>query len=267
MICGFLHPTFEKWLKAVDDREPAVRRTMRAVLAGVAAAAGLVWYNMIYTLPKLEYNKVHPYTSWIPITAFLILRNITPSLRLKSLGLYGWLGCITLETYVLYVFFVIIIELEVVVDILLLAADDCSLMTFNYGPLTLSPDATSQAIPHVAPFQGAKLPGTTHLTVVSLAHHAYFITHTHPHHRHQHRCQPIYLLSLLPEYPLINFTVVTALYIFLAFRLFKSTAWLRDAVIPHDDDALLCRNLLTMALGVGFAWLVGFAVQLLAQSI
>ena len=103
MICGFLHPTFERWLKAIDDREPAVRRTMRAVLGGVAVAAGLAWYSTIYTLPKFEYNKLHPYTSWIPITAFLILRNITPSLRLKSLGLYGWLGCITLETYVLYV--------------------------------------------------------------------------------------------------------------------------------------------------------------------
>jgi hypothetical protein len=31
---------------------------------------------------------------------WIVLRNITPSLRTVSLGLYGWLGCITLETYV-----------------------------------------------------------------------------------------------------------------------------------------------------------------------
>ena len=29
---------------------------------------------------------------------FIVLRNMTPSLRLWSMSLYGWLGCITLET-------------------------------------------------------------------------------------------------------------------------------------------------------------------------
>lgn len=104
MICGYLHPTFERWLKAIDDKEPVVRRTIRAAIGVVAVATMVAWYNMFYTLPKLEYNQIHPYTSWIPISAFLILRNITPTLRLKSLGLYGWMGCITLETYVLSVF-------------------------------------------------------------------------------------------------------------------------------------------------------------------
>lgn len=66
---------------------------------------------------------------------------------------------------------------------------------------------------------------------------------------------------------MVNFTIVTSLYIFLAHRLFRTTAQLRDAIIPHNDDALLRRNLITLALGVGAAWLVGFAVKVLAETI
>ena len=34
----------------------------------------------------------------LPPAAFLVLRNLTPQLRTFSLGIFGWLGCITLET-------------------------------------------------------------------------------------------------------------------------------------------------------------------------
>lgn len=43
--------------------------------------------------------------------------------------------------------------------------------------------------------------------------------------------QPIYLLTLLPGYPLLNFAAVTALYVALSHRLFATTSTLKDAVV------------------------------------
>ena len=77
--------------------------------------------------------------------------------------------------------------------------------------------------------------------------------------------QPIYLLSLLPGYPLMNFSAVTALYIVLSHRLFVLTATLRDAVVPHDDDGLLGRNAVTMAVGGAALWGIGFVAVELAK--
>lgn len=193
MLCAYLHPVFEKSLKAMDEMGASTRRSIRIIVSAFCIGALYLWYEHIYRLPKLEYNKLHPYTSWIPITAYLILRNMTPPLRLYSMGLYGWLGCITLETYVA-----------------------------QYHTWLLS-----------------KVPNS----------------------------QPIYLLSVMPGYPLINFAVVTALYIFLSHRLFKLTASLRDAVIPHDDDTLLFRNLFTMGVGLGISYLLGFAIVSVAHAL
>ena len=193
MICAYLHPKFDAWMKSVDASGPGRRRAIRSVVGGASCVVFYLWYRHVYRLPKLEYNKLHPYTSWIPITAYLMLRNLTPTLRLHAMGLYGWLGCITLETYVA-----------------------------QYHTWLLS-----------------KVPNS----------------------------QPIYILSLLPGYPLLNFSAVTAIYIFVSHRLFELTSSLRDALIPHDDDAKLGRNLLTMVVGSGVLWGVGFLVKEGAKSL
>ncbi|PSC75701.1 CAS1 domain-containing 1 [Micractinium conductrix] len=183
MICAFVHPKIEKFLQAVDAMQPMRRRAMRAALVAFWSGVGYAWYSYIYLLPKVEYNKVHPYTSWIPITVFFMLRNVTPPMRSFSMSLYGWLGCITLETYI---------------------------GQFHTWLLCKRPDG-----------------------------------------------QPIYLLTLLPGYPLLNFALVTAIYVTLSHRLFMTTGSLKDAVVPHDDNRLLLRNGLMMGVVAAVAGCFG----------
>ncbi|KDD71801.1 hypothetical protein H632_c4376p0, partial [Helicosporidium sp. ATCC 50920] len=165
----------------------ARRAAARAGLTALALAALSAWYVNVYSLPKLEYNRLHPYTSWIPITCFIVLRNMTPRMRTVSLGLYSWLGCITLETYI---------------------------GQFHTWLLTKRPDG-----------------------------------------------QPTMLLVLLPGYPLCNFALVTALYVFVSHRLFLVTNVLKDALVPHDDNRMLVRNALLGGASVAGVVAVAFAAR------
>ena len=100
MVVAWAHPHIEAAWKAIDSLPDARRLSVRAAIVAATATAGYVWYTQVYSLPKLEYNAVHPYTSWIPLTLWIVVRNITPGLRSHSLAVFGWLGCVTLETYI-----------------------------------------------------------------------------------------------------------------------------------------------------------------------
>ncbi|GAQ84773.1 cas1 domain-containing protein [Klebsormidium nitens] len=100
MMYAFGHPVVERWLERLEDLKSTTRQTVRAGLTISALAVGYYWYVAFYSLGKLEYNKVHPYTSWIPITVYIVLRNLHPTLRHWSMTLFAWCGKITLETYI-----------------------------------------------------------------------------------------------------------------------------------------------------------------------
>lgn len=50
---------------------------------------------------KFSYNKWHPYISFLPIAAFITLRNASPSLRLYSSRAFSFIGRCSLETFII----------------------------------------------------------------------------------------------------------------------------------------------------------------------
>ncbi|GFH25091.1 Cas1_acylT domain-containing protein [Haematococcus lacustris] len=62
--------------------------------------------------------------------------------------------------------------------------------------------------------------------------------------------QPKQLLVVLPGYPLVNFALVTAGYIFVSHRLFELTNAFKTLAVPHSNNQLLLRNTLLL-MGTG----------------
>eukprot|EP00756_Hemistasia_phaeocysticola_P005096 Hpha_TRINITY_DN13169_c0_g1::TRINITY_DN13169_c0_g1_i1::g.113705::m.113705 len=100
MLCANCHPASSRFLEWMDSRPPVARFGLRTAVFSGCFALGYFWYVNYFTLPKMQYNEVHPYTSCIPIFIYCVLRNLTPTLRNYSLHFFGFLGKITLETYI-----------------------------------------------------------------------------------------------------------------------------------------------------------------------
>lgn len=186
MLCGYVHPYVDSWMQQVDSMSVAARYSIRGIILAASTAVGVAWYHHVYVLPKLDYNAIHPYTSWIPITVWAFWRNLTPRMRVVSLGVFGWLGCITLETY---------------------------MGQFHTWLSSSIPDG-----------------------------------------------QPVGLMVILPGYPLLNFGIVTAVYVYLSYRLFQLTNTLKNAAVPGRDSFKVSVNGVVMASVWAAFWAIGWMV-------
>ena len=80
---------------SVASRGDLVKTVILAVLSAIFAG----WFVFVLSLEKYSYTQIHPYTSWITIVTYIIVRNFWSALRVRHVYLFAWLGKTTLETY------------------------------------------------------------------------------------------------------------------------------------------------------------------------
>ncbi|KAL5996525.1 Protein REDUCED WALL ACETYLATION 2 [Asimina triloba] len=203
MIYAYFHPTVERWMENLEETEAKIRISVKAAVVAVSLVAGYIWFEYVYKLDKNTYNRYHPYTSWIPITVYICLRNVTQQCRSFSLTLLAWLGKITLETYIsqIHIWLRFQYFAKFLIDILLsppIGAYElctaCALLKLAWSGI---PDG-----------------------------------------------QPKWLLSLIPEYPLLNFMLTTSIYVAVSYRLFELTNILKMAFVPSKDSKRIMDNMI-----------------------
>ena len=243
MFCAFAFPWLDRKLEAMESLPSAKASMAKLVLFGVTLVLGLWWFYSYFSLSKREYNKVHPYTSFIPIFLYLVFRNLTERLRKFHLHGFAWCGKITLETYIL----------QFHVWMKTTGVNGSPKVSSTRVPRPCAPPSRQARVrqPSVPPpRQAAKV-------VCSSRSHANLPLPACPPWLAQ------YLMVWLPGMYWTNFVLVSAVYIFLSFRVFHITAALRDWVIPKEGGAALGYRAIVIAGGMAAFYGAGY---LLSQS-
>eukprot|EP00413_Alexandrium_margalefii_P018766 CAMPEP_0204530224 /NCGR_PEP_ID=MMETSP0661-20131031/10500_1 /ASSEMBLY_ACC=CAM_ASM_000606 /TAXON_ID=109239 /ORGANISM="Alexandrium margalefi, Strain AMGDE01CS-322" /LENGTH=678 /DNA_ID=CAMNT_0051536301 /DNA_START=59 /DNA_END=2095 /DNA_ORIENTATION=+ len=101
MVFALNMPFLAAWFKRVESlpafQEWGVKLSM---LAAMAVMFGF-WAHYVYSQDKMGYNAIHSYYGVVPLLSYLLLRNISKTLRGYYLHGLHWFGTITLECYLL----------------------------------------------------------------------------------------------------------------------------------------------------------------------
>eukprot|EP00005_Dracoamoeba_jomungandri_P008528 CAMPEP_0174267136 /NCGR_PEP_ID=MMETSP0439-20130205/32597_1 /TAXON_ID=0 /ORGANISM="Stereomyxa ramosa, Strain Chinc5" /LENGTH=593 /DNA_ID=CAMNT_0015354473 /DNA_START=625 /DNA_END=2403 /DNA_ORIENTATION=+ len=92
MICAYFYPNVEAWVLWLErTRSKTENIAIKGTVLSITLAVFVAWWKYLLAIPnKFEYNSYHPYTSFIPITCYIIFRNIHPYLRVKHLVYLQW---------------------------------------------------------------------------------------------------------------------------------------------------------------------------------
>ena len=71
-----------------------------AIITSTMAMIWFFWFEVSQPT-KYTYNKSHPYVSWAPVLAFIVLRNSTTFLRSTSSKAFAFVGRCSLETFIM----------------------------------------------------------------------------------------------------------------------------------------------------------------------
>ncbi|KAB5538396.1 hypothetical protein DKX38_015929 [Salix brachista] len=205
MIYAYYHPTVEGWMEKLEETEAKRRIPIKTAVATISLAVGYTWYEYIYKLDKISYNKYHPYTSWIPITVYICLRNVTQQFRCYSLTLFAGTIRRNLRNSFFCEFGSIVVSFF---------GEYITLFTRWLGKITLE-----TYISQIHIWLRSGIPDG----------------------------QPKLLLSLIPDYPMLNFMLTTSVYVAVSYRLFDLTNTLKTAFVPSKDNKRLTNNIITAA--------------------
>jgi hypothetical protein len=97
MFCAYLTIKFGELKFSERPQWPTIKR-----VSVIGSALAMIWYFWfeLSQPSKFTYNHFHPYVSWIPIVAFIILRNATLKLRNTTSSIYTFIGKCSLETFI-----------------------------------------------------------------------------------------------------------------------------------------------------------------------
>ncbi|XP_008443618.2 protein REDUCED WALL ACETYLATION 2-like [Cucumis melo] len=191
MMYAYYYSTMERWIEKLDELKPKGRILIKTIIVMISLTAIYLWFEYVFKMDSLTYNKFHPYTSWIPITAYICIRNVTQSSRSYTLTLFGWIGKISLDTYI------------------------CQ---FHIWLRSNAPDA-----------------------------------------------QPKLLLTIIPDYPLLNFMLTTSIFMMSSYRISELTNTFKMAFIPSKDSKHIMYNMIAGATFMAILYSFSFLFLKLPQ--